>query len=85
MISVRPTGHAENFNVINVKHCMMVLLIKLVHTTFSACRKVQELIHELKRYRWNLLGLAEVRWTGFRGTTMDEGHKIWYCGGDSKH
>ena len=27
--------------------------------------KVQELTHELKRYRWNILGFAEVRWTGF--------------------
>ena len=49
------------------------------------CGKVQELTHELKRYRWNILGLAEVRWTGFVETTTDEGQKIWYCGEDSKH
>ena len=49
------------------------------------CGKVQELTHELKCYRWDVLGLAEVRWTGFGETTTDEGHKIWYCGEDSKH
>ena len=47
--------------------------------------KVQELTHDLKRYRWDILGLAEVRWTGFGETTTIEGHKIWYCGEDSKH
>ena len=49
-----------------------------------ACGKVQELTHELKRCRRDVLGLAEVRWTGFGETSTDEGHKIWYCGEDSK-
>ena len=39
----------------------------------------------LKRHLWNILGLAEVRWTEFGETTTDEGHKIWYCGEDSNH
>ena len=50
-----------------------------------AYRKVQELIHELKRYQCYIVGLAKVRWTGFGETTTEEGHKIWYCGEDSKH
>ena len=29
-------------------------------------KKVQELTHGLKHYRWHILGLSEVRWTGFR-------------------
>ena len=33
--------------------------------TLYACRKVKELTHELTRYQWDILGLAEVRWTGF--------------------
>ena len=41
--------------------------------------------HKLKRYRWDIVGLAVVRWTGFGETTKDEGHKILYCGEDSKH
>ena len=40
--------------------------------------KVQEFTHEVKRYQWDILGLAEVRWTGFGETTT-------YYGEDSKH
>ena len=46
---------------------------------------VQEHTNELKRYRWDILGLAEVRWTRFGETTTDEEHKIWYCGEVVKH
>ena len=46
--------------------------------------KVQEVTHELKRYPWDILGVAEVRWTGFAETTTDEGQRIWNCGEDSK-
>ena len=48
--------------------------------SLHACGKAQELTHQLKGYRWDILGLAEVRWTLFGQTTTDEGHKIWYCG-----
>ena len=40
-----------------------------------ACGKVQKLTRELKCYRWDILGLAEVRWTAFLETAADEGHK----------
>ena len=50
-----------------------------------ACRKAQELSHQLQCYQWDILGLAKVRWTGFGETTTDEGHKIWNCGEDLKH
>ena len=53
--------------------------------TLYACGKVKELTHELDRYRWDILGLAEVRWTSCGETTTEEGHKIWYSGEDSKH
>ena len=46
-------------------------------TSLHACGKVQELSHELKHCRWNILGLAEVRWTGFGETTTDAGHKTY--------
>ena len=42
-----------------------------------ACGKVRELTHELKHCRWDILGLVDVRWTGFVGATTDEGHKVW--------
>ena len=38
-----------------------------------------------KRYRWDILGLAEVRWKGFGEITTDEGLKIWYCGKGPRH
>lgn len=53
--------------------------------TLYQCGKVTELTHELKRYRWDIIGLAEVRWTGFGEVTTDEGHKIWYSGDSTKH
>lgn len=53
--------------------------------TLHACGRVAELTHELERYRWDVIGLSEVRWTGFGETTTDEGHKIWFSGDDKKH
>ena len=53
--------------------------------TLYACGKTEELTHELTRYTWDILGLAEVRWTGFGEVTTDDGHKIWYSGDSSKH
>ena len=53
--------------------------------TLYACGKITELTHELSRYTWDILGLAEVRWTGIGETITNEGHKLWYSGDDSKH
>ena len=53
--------------------------------TLYACGKVNELEHELKRYQWDILGLAEMRWTGFGETTSEDGHKIWYSGEETQH
>ena len=47
--------------------------------------KVKELTHELSRFQWGILGLAEVRWTCFGETTTEEGHKLWHSGEESKH
>lgn len=55
-----------------------------VRTLFQ-CGKVKELTHELQRYRWDIVGLAEVRWTGFGESTTDEGHKLWFSGDEIKH
>ena len=52
--------------------------------TLYQCGKVKELEHELSHYRWDIVGLAEMRWTGIGETTTDDGHKIWYSGQD-KH
>ena len=34
--------------------------------SLRAAGKVEEVIHEMKRYRWNILGLCEVRWKNWR-------------------
>ncbi|XP_053376798.1 craniofacial development protein 2-like [Mercenaria mercenaria] len=47
--------------------------------------RVEELAHEMKRYRWNILRLSEVRWRNFGETTSDEGHKFYFSGREDKH
>ena len=32
------------------------------------------------RYRWNILGLCEMRWKNFGETTTKEGHKVFFSG-----
>ena len=37
--------------------------------SLRAVGTVEELTHEMKRYRWNILGLCEVRWKNFGETS----------------
>jgi len=53
--------------------------------TLHKTGKVKELEHEMKRYTWNILGLAEVRYTGCGEFMTEEGHKIWFSGEKDKH
>ena len=46
--------------------------------TLRAAGKLQELTHEMDRYRWNILGLCEMRWKNFGETTTEEGHKGFF-------
>ena len=39
----------------------------------------------MDRYRWNLLGLCEMRRTSFGKTTTEEGHKVFFGGKEDKH
>ena len=39
----------------------------------------------MDRYRWNLLGLCEMRRTSFGKTTTEEGHKVFFSGKEVKH
>ena len=48
--------------------------------TLTATGKLQELTHEMDRYRWNILGLCEMRWNNFVETTTEEGHKVFFSG-----
>ena len=47
--------------------------------------RLEELCHELKHYRWNIIGLSEVRKKALGEICSDEGHKLFYCGREDKH
>ena len=53
--------------------------------TLRAAGKLKELTHEMERYRWNLLGLAEMRWKSFGETSTEGGHKVYFSGKKDKH
>ena len=38
----------------------------------------------MDRYRWNILGLCEMRWKNFGKTTKEEGHKVFLSGKEDK-
>ena len=39
----------------------------------------------MDRYRWNILGLCEMRWKNFGETTTEEEHKVFFSGKDDEH
>ena len=47
--------------------------------------RLEELCHELKHYRWNIIGLSEVRKKALGEICSDKGHKLFYCGREDKH
>ena len=53
--------------------------------TLNASGKAEELAHALKKYKWNIIGLCEMRWKGIGETTTHEGHKLYYSGRDDRH
>ena len=53
--------------------------------TLRAEGKLQELTHEMDRYRWNIHGLCKMRWKNFCETTTEEGHKVFFSGKEDKH
>ena len=55
-----------------------------VRTLRGAC-KLHELIRELDRYRWDIIGLSETRWKNCGELITEEGHKIVYSGQEKYH
>ena len=53
--------------------------------TLRAAGKLQELTHEMDRYRWDILGLCEIRWKNFGETTTEEEHKVFFSGKENRH
>ena len=39
----------------------------------------------MDRYRWNILGLCEMRWKNFGETTTEEGNKVFFSGKEVIH
>ncbi|CAM1308842.1 Uncharacterised protein r2_g1901 [Pycnogonum litorale] len=52
--------------------------------TLYADGKLIELEYEMQRYRWNVLGLAEMRWSNTGEMTTDDGHKLWWSGKEKR-
>ena len=38
------------------------------------------LTHEVDRYSWDVIGVAEAWWNGEGETSTEEGHNIWHSG-----
>ena len=53
--------------------------------TLNALGKFEQLDYEVRRYRWSVLGPAEVRWTGIGETTTEDGHTLWFSGEEKLH
>ena len=49
-------------------------------TTLRMAGKLEELSYQMSRYRWNILGLCEVRWKNFSEISTQEGHKVFFSG-----
>ncbi len=43
--------------------------------TLRVAGKLQELAHEMDKYRWNIFGLYEIRWKNFSEPTTEEKYK----------
>ena len=53
--------------------------------TLRMAGKLEDLSYEMSRYRWNILGLCEVRWKNFGETSTEEGYKLYLSGKEDKH
>jgi len=42
-------------------------------------------MHELKRYRFKIIGQADGRWLGFGETSTDEGYSTWFISEECIH
>ena len=53
--------------------------------TLRAAGKMEELLHEMDRYKWSTLGLCEMRWKKSGETPTDGGHRMYFSGKEDKH
>ena len=55
-----------------------------VQTIYATC-KLEELQMEMERYKWHVLGISEMRWTGTGETILHSGDKLWQSGDKAMH
>ena len=60
-------------------------LQELTHDMDRYRWNVQGLKHDMDRYRWNVLVLCETRWKNFGETKSEEGNKFFFSGKEDKH
>ena len=53
--------------------------------TFHRTGQLALLEHELKEYRWNVIGLSETRWTGNGEWRTGNGNVLYYAGEENRH
>ena len=53
--------------------------------TLRAAGKVEELLHEMDRYKWSILGLCDMRWKESGEIPTDGGHRVYFSGKEDKH
>ena len=48
--------------------------------TLRAAGKVEELLHEMDRYKWSIFGLCETRWKKSGEIPADGDHRVFFSG-----
>ena len=46
---------------------------------------MEELLHEMDRYKWGILGLCEMRCKKSGEIPTDRGHRVYFSGKEDKH
>ena len=53
--------------------------------TVRAAGKVEELLHEMDRYKWSILRLCEMRWKKSGEIQTNGDHRVYFSGKEDKH
>ena len=53
--------------------------------TLRAAGKVEELLHEMARYKWSILGMCEMRWQSLEKSQQMGLHRVYFTGKEDKH
>ena len=53
--------------------------------TLRPAGNLEQLTHAMSRYRWNIVGLNEMRWKNFVEMSTDDGYKVYFSGEEDRH